>query len=209
MSVPSGAVLEALHARRTNEIVVTTMASVRPWGHMSESEFDFASADSAMGHAADFALGIAIAQPDRRVICLNGDGSLLMSLGTLATIVDADVANFVLIVMDNGGYEITGNQKTPAGGRLEFQTIAKAAGFPSVLGCDSEPDVPNTVETALASPGPVFASFVVQPGSEGPITRSPKEAAPYLRASLAESAHQLRDALRKHGPVRLGTDSSA
>ena len=79
--------LAPLAGLRQEEIVVTTMAVVRPWGRLSKHELDFASADSAMGHAADLALGLAMAQPRRKVICLNGDGSMLMSLGTLATIV--------------------------------------------------------------------------------------------------------------------------
>ena len=92
---------------RTNEAVVTTMSVVRPWGILSDSDLDFASADSAMGHAADLALGLALAQPARKVVCVNGDGSMLMSLGTLATVVGSAAENFILIVCDNGEYEIT------------------------------------------------------------------------------------------------------
>ena len=87
-----------LARRRTDEVVVATMSVVRPWGLLSDSALDFASADSAMGHAADLALGIAMARPERRVLCLNGDGSMLMSLGTLATVVEAGVQNLALIV---------------------------------------------------------------------------------------------------------------
>ena len=62
--------LAPLAALRNDAVVVTTMGTVRPWGHYSSSDLDFASADSAMGHAADLALGIALAQPHRKVICL-------------------------------------------------------------------------------------------------------------------------------------------
>ena len=58
-------VVEPLHRVRSDEIVITTMSVVRPWGRLSSSRLDFASADSAMGHAADFALGIALARPER------------------------------------------------------------------------------------------------------------------------------------------------
>ncbi len=78
--------LRPLAALRTNEVVVTCMSVTRPWGRLSDHDLDFASADSAMGHTADLALGIALAQPSRKVICLNGDGSMLMNLGTLVTI---------------------------------------------------------------------------------------------------------------------------
>src|SRR5512142_2446715 len=98
------------------------------WGRLSQSEFDFASADSAMGHAADLALGIALAQPQRKVICLNGDGSMIMTLGTLVTIIDAGAKNLILFVVQNGTYEITGNQPTPGGGRVDFCALARGAG---------------------------------------------------------------------------------
>ena len=88
--------LEPLARRRTDEVVVTTMSVVRPWGRISDHDLDLASADSAMGHAADLALGIAMACPDRRVLCLNGDGSMLMSLVTLVTIIEAGVDNLIL-----------------------------------------------------------------------------------------------------------------
>jgi sulfopyruvate decarboxylase subunit beta len=67
---------------RTDEVVVTCMGVTRPWGRISNHDLDYASADSAMGHTADLALGIALAQPERRVLCLNGDGSMLMTLGS-------------------------------------------------------------------------------------------------------------------------------
>ena len=98
-------VLAPLALLRTDEVVVTTMSVVRPWGRLSSHPLDFASADSAMGHAADFALGIALAQPQRRVLCLNGDGSMLMTLGTLVTAATARASNLVVFVIDNGTYE--------------------------------------------------------------------------------------------------------
>ena len=102
------------------------MPVVRPWGRLSDSDLDFASADSAMGHTADLALGVALAQPSRRVLCLNGDGSMLMSLGTLATIVETGAANLILFVIVNGTYEITGNQPVPGAKALDFAAIARA-----------------------------------------------------------------------------------
>ncbi|MGD8322679.1 MAG: thiamine pyrophosphate-dependent enzyme, partial [Gemmatimonadota bacterium] len=119
--------LEPLAELRTDEVVVTTMSVTRPWGRLSDSDLDFASADSAMGHAADLALGVALARPDRRVICLNGDGSMLMTLGTLATAAGSGAANYVLVVAENGTYEITGNQPIPGAGCIDFSAMAKAA----------------------------------------------------------------------------------
>jgi sulfopyruvate decarboxylase subunit beta len=121
-------VLRALAGRRRQSVVVTTMGTVRPWARLSDHRLDFASADSAMGHAADFALGIALAQPQRKVVCLNGDGSMLMSLGTLVTIVASGATNFVLFVLQNDTYELTGNQAIPGAGRVDFAGMARAAG---------------------------------------------------------------------------------
>src|SRR5438552_13802039 len=112
---------------RQDAVVVTTMAAVRAWARHSTSEFDFASADSAMGHAADLALGIALAQPQRKVICLNGDGSMLMTLGTLVTAAQSGATNFILFVIENGTYEITGNQPVPGTGLVDFVAMARAA----------------------------------------------------------------------------------
>ena len=125
--------LSPLAALRGDAVVVTTMGMVRPWGHYSYSDLDFASADSAMGHAADLALGIALAQPGRKVICLNGDGSMLMTLGTLVTAVQAGATNLILFVIENGTYEITGNQPVPGTGFVDFAAMARAAGFSRTL----------------------------------------------------------------------------
>ena len=128
--------LQPLASLRTDEVVVTTMGVVRPWSKFSDSPLDFASADSAMGHVADLALGIALAQPQRRVICLNGDGSLLMTLGSLATVVEAGARNLILFTVENRTYEITGNQAIAGAGRVDFAGLARAAGFAGTYAFD-------------------------------------------------------------------------
>ena len=187
--------LEPLARCRTNEVVVTTMSVVRPWGVLSRSDLDLASADSAMGHAADLALGIALAQPERRVVCLNGDGSMLMCLGTLATAVGADASNFVLVVCDNGEYEITGHQPVPASGRVDYAGMAKAAGFPTVHHFDDPRAWAKAVPEILSGSGPTFVHVVTEPGEQGPIGRTSDEKARYLQHSLAEWAEVMQAAL--------------
>lgn len=188
-------VLEPLARHRTNEVVVTTMSVVRPWGLLSSSDLDFASADSAMGHAADLALGIALAQPGRRVVCLNGDGSMLMCLGTLATAVGAAAANFVLVVCDNGEYEITGHQPVAASGRVNYAAMAEAAGFRAVYRFDDARGWAEAVPDVLTGTGPTFVHVVTEPGQQGPIGRSDHEPSRYLRHSLAEWSEIMRSAL--------------
>lgn len=191
----SAQLLEGLSRHRTDEIVVTTMSSARAWGHLSGHDLDFASIDSAMGHGADLALGIALARPERRVVCLNGDGSMLMTLGTLATIVGAAPLNLILVVCDNGTFEITGNQPVAASGRLDHAALAEAAGFRNVFRFDDPRDYVQSLGDALSAIGPTFVHVLVKPGTEGPIARGPDEEVAYLRPSLAESARRLRTAL--------------
>jgi len=189
--------LQPLAELRGRSVVVTCMSITRPWGAYSSSELDFASADSAMGHTADFALGIALAQPQRKVICLNGDGSMLMTLGTLATVTAAGAANLVLFVIQNDTYEITGNQEIPAGGRIDFPMLARGAGFRRVFFFEDPDAYREALPEVLSGDGPVFVAVRVERGSEGPISRSAKERSQYLRVSLARSAHDLRKALAK------------
>ncbi len=180
---------------RGEAVVVTTMGIVRPWGKISHSELDFASADSAMGHAADLALGIALAQPLRKVICLNGDGSMLMTLGTLVTAVANDASNFVLFVLQNGTYEITGNQAIPGAGRVDFAAMARGAGFERIYRFADADAYEAKLPEVLAGKGPVFVLVQMEPGNEGPISRSEKEESHYLKISIAESCHRMRKAL--------------
>ncbi len=187
--------LHPLALHRTDEVVVTTMSVTRPWGRISDHDLDFASADSAMGHTADLALGIALARPERRVVCLNGDGSMLMSLGTLATTVACAATNLTLFVVENGTYEITGHQPVPGAGRLDFAAMARAAGFPRVFRYEDADTFAAAVPDLLRAPGPTFVAVPVERTAEGPISRSAKEQARYLRSSLADWSRLMRDAL--------------
>jgi thiamine pyrophosphate-dependent acetolactate synthase large subunit-like protein len=187
--------LAPLARLRGERVVVTTMGMVRPWARHSESPLDFASADSAMAHAADFALGVALARPERQVVCLNGDGSMLMSLGTLVTVVDSGARNLILFIVENGTYEITGNQRIPGAGRVDFAALARAAGFTRAERFEDAASYASALPMLLEDPGPVCVVVAVEPGNEGPLGRGPNQSARYLQPSLAESARALRRAL--------------
>ncbi len=209
MTMTSAQLLEPLARLRTDEVVVTTMSVTRPWGRLSDHELDFASADSAMGHAADLALGVALACPERRVVCLNGDGSMLMTLGTLATITGASPPNLTLFVVDNRAFEITGRQPVAGAGRVDFAALARATGFPTVFRFEDGDEYARALPDVLTSRGPTFVHALVEAGHEGPITRSGAEEARYLRTSLAEWARVLRAGLAtpslrpgSPGPIR-------
>jgi thiamine pyrophosphate-dependent acetolactate synthase large subunit-like protein len=108
----------------------------------------------SMGLACPIALGVALAQPDRRIVALEGDGSLLMQLGSLTTIAMLRPRNLVIIVMDNGCYQITGAQKTSTAFAADIVAIAQGAGITQSRWAADEPMFENLVKRALAEPGP-------------------------------------------------------
>ena len=83
----------------------------------------------SMGLACPIALGVALAQPERGVIALEGDGSILMSLGCLTTIANAAPRNLTIVIWDNGVYQITGKQATATGSNTDIVAVAKGVGL--------------------------------------------------------------------------------
>ncbi len=111
----------------------------------------------AMGQAAPFALGLALAQPDKRVLLFTGDGELLMSLGVLATIANVAPPNLAIVVMDNEAYVETGGQPTATAGRTDLEVVARGAGIVHTTTIREEPDLEALRESLHSAPGPVFA----------------------------------------------------
>lgn len=187
--------LQAIADRRSDEIVVTTMSAASIWGRVSQHELDFASIGSAMGHAADFALGLALACPGKKVIALNGDGSMLMSLGTLVTVIASGTANLLLFLLENDTYEITGNQPLPAAGKVDFPALATAAGFERVYDFDRQEDLERELPEILAGEGSAFVNLRLEPGQEPVPVRSPGQSIPYLSFSIDQAAAALQQRL--------------
>jgi len=153
-------------ARRQGDVVVTTMSVAMPWAELSDTHLDFAHVDSAMGHAADFAFGLAVAQPERRVICLNGDGSTLMCLGTLVTMTQHPAPNFTLVITENGTYEVTGSQVVPGAGKVDFAAMATAAGIKHVVAIDNADDFDRHLAAHFDSPGPSVFVWKIEQAQE-------------------------------------------
>lgn len=165
--------IEAIHAARgQRDIVVTTMTPARDWMQLPPHPLDMVLVPSAMGHATSMGLGLALAQPDRRVIVCNGDGSMLMNLGSLASIAGAGATNLTVIVFENRAYEVTGSQPTPAAGEVDFAAVASGLGFRAVFAYDAIETWQANVRRTLAEPGPVFVVLRVQtvdlPGPRSP-----------------------------------------
>jgi phosphonopyruvate decarboxylase len=168
-------------ARGPNDIVIPSMGSAREWMALGPvHDLDFVLVPSAMGHATSVGLGLALAQPDRRVIVFSGDGSLLMNLGSLVTISAEAPANLVIVVFVNGVYEVTGAQVTPRPERVpvDYAAFARASGITSVFRWSSLDEWRTGIGSALGAIGPVVVVLDVAPvpGAVGP--RSPGPTGP-------------------------------
>ena len=182
--------LAAVHAARgEHDVVVTTMTPARDWMTMPQSPLDLVLVPSAMSHATSMGLGIALAQPERRVIVCNGDGSMLMNLGSLVSIVASGARNVVVIVFDNGTYEVTGSQPVPGGGATDFAMIARGAGFRHVFDYSSLDEWRAGIAGVLNTDGSAFVVLHVEPVLGQPGPRSPGPA--------GERARRLMDALQR------------
>jgi thiamine pyrophosphate-dependent acetolactate synthase large subunit-like protein len=108
----------------------------------------------SMGLAVPIALGVALAQPQRRVIALEGDGSILMQLGSLATIAGRRQRNLAVVIMDNGTYQITGGQAAATATGADVVAIARGAGIMRSAWAADEGDFEELVDLALHEDGP-------------------------------------------------------
>jgi thiamine pyrophosphate-dependent acetolactate synthase large subunit-like protein len=150
--------------RTSRQIVITNMMTARIWPTMSQHPLDFNYLSSTMGGAVPLGLGLALARPEYEVVVLSGDGSLLMNLGCLATVVASRVTNLTIVVMDNGLYEVTGGQKTA--GRtapISFSAMAAAAGFAVTKEIRTIDEWRDFRNLQWPSSGPALISLSVQP----------------------------------------------
>src|ERR1051326_730415 len=129
--------IAALVAHRHDAITVTTEPAIgacgatvaEPANHVP----DHLDIVGCMGSASTIALGIALARPERKVIIVDGDGSLLMQLGSLVTIAGAAPPNLFHFVFENGVYETSGSQPLPGEGRFDLPLMARGAGYAHVV----------------------------------------------------------------------------
>lgn len=177
-------------ARGPRDIVIPSMGSAREWMALGPlGDLDLVYVPSAMGHATSLGLGLALAQPERRVIVLSGDGSLLMNLGSLVTIAAQAPRNLFVVVFVNGVYEVTGAQATPAAGHaVDYAALARASGIASVSHVTAIDDWRAACPEWLGSVGPAVAVVDVAPvpGAVGPRSPGPtRERAPRFMSALS------------------------
>jgi sulfopyruvate decarboxylase subunit beta len=149
-------------------IIVPVYQAAQEWRALRPNHALTYYSIGAMGQASSAALGLALGRPDKRVIVLDGDGSLLMNLGTLVTIASQAPRNLVHFVCENGMYEANGGHPIPGKGSVSFAGLARAAGYRSVFEFAELPEFEGTIESVLASDGPVFADLKLVPGEPPP-----------------------------------------
>src|SRR5882672_4052437 len=110
----------------------------------------------SMGLACPIAVGVAMAQPERGVIALEGDGSILMGLGCLTTIANLNPRNLTIIIMDNALYQITGGQKTATGGVTDIVAVARGAGIENAQWVRDDAHFDSLIDRRFEEGGPVL-----------------------------------------------------
>lgn len=156
--------LEILAERVTDEVVVCTIGIVGlEWAHYSGGRpcmFD----SGAMGLASSLGLGLALGRPERKVVILDGDGALLMNLGSLATIAQQNPPNMVHLVFQNRLYESSGGQPIVDADKVDFAQLARGAGIERSYNIEETEDLKAKVDEFLKTPGLAFAALKVSPG---------------------------------------------
>ncbi len=165
----------ALLAGRRDLLVATGLGSasydVAVCGDRAENFYLW----GAMGGAAMVGLGLALAQPERRVVVVTGDGEMLMGLGALATIAVAGVRNLAIVVLDNRSYGETGAQPSHTAHDVDLAAIAKGCGWERTYTFADEPGV-DQLARALHHDAPLFAVIRIAPG-EKPRVLPPRDGA--------------------------------
>jgi phosphonopyruvate decarboxylase len=168
-----------------DEIVVSTYSSAVDWLALGERTFNYFSI-GAMGLDSSHALGLALGRPDKRIICLQGDGSFLMNMGCLVSIAAAAPKNLVHLVVQNGTYEANGGHPIPNKDVVDFAAMAKAAGYAHAYDFAQVGNFEQQAGHVLKQEGPVFATLRVEP--TGPLNYDyPKLYDPARRKAIKDA----------------------
>jgi sulfopyruvate decarboxylase subunit beta len=115
----------------------------------------------SMGLASSISLGVALSQ-EEKVVCLDGDGSILMNLGSLLSIANNKPGNLILVVLDNGAYGTTGNQETFTSGETDLDEIARACGFKATFKAENVEGLSSVVKECLDTDSPSFVHVLIE-----------------------------------------------
>ncbi len=184
--------MQALKKVISNEIVVSTYSCAIDWRATGERDLNYFS-HGAMGLGSSHGLGLALARPERKVVVLDGDGSLLMNLGTLVSISAAAPKNLILLVFQNDAYEANGGHPIPQANVVDFAGIARSAGIAKASTITDLAEFERRIPAILKEDGPVLVTLRIAQGSpvkkgEGYEEFYRAERRTALRAALAKGA---------------------
>ena len=155
--------LQVFNRLRGDAIVIPGRGG-RHWVGMSDQpNRDLPLGDPAMGGHASFALGLALALPEQRVVLFDSEGDVLMGMGALPTIAEKAPRNLYHFMLDNGVYATTGGQPVPNAEVMAYDVVAQGCGYPSTYSIDNLEDFTNQIEGILGQPGPVFVALKIEP----------------------------------------------
>jgi phosphonopyruvate decarboxylase len=146
-----------LLARRNGAVVVCGLGSPT-WDTFAAGDGpEYLYSWGGMGLAVPTALGVALAQPARRVVCVTGDGEMLMGIGALGVVADQAPANLAILVLDNESFGETGRQRGLTAGRADIAAIARGFGIASTLTVTEQGAAADLASFLFGAPGPVLA----------------------------------------------------
>ena len=149
------------------DMIVVPGRGGRHWVKLSDRQsLDVPLGDPAMGGHAGFALGLALARPEKKVVLFDSEGDLLMSLGMLVTIAEQAPANFYHFMLDNECYATTGGQPVPNAKNVDYAAIARGSGYPRAHAFTELDEWSRELPGILGKPGPVFVALKVYPEVE-------------------------------------------
>jgi phosphonopyruvate decarboxylase len=161
--------LKIISQYRGDAIVVTTQTTNFEWPQVSTNPgLDLMFNGAPMGKASSVGLGLALAQPEKKIIVLDGDGSILMNLGSLATIANMAPPNLIHFVFENGSYRTTGGKPIPASGKVRFTGLAMAAGYANGYEFDTLTSLESNLKLIMSQIGPTFICLKIVPEQKSP-----------------------------------------
>src|SRR2546422_2578046 len=169
MAMKPEEVLTLIAANRGTAVCIPTMTTAPAWRTIAPNDLSVTCA-GFMGGASSLGLGLAMARPDRRVVVFDGDGSLLMQLGSLATIAGARPRNLTHLLFKNAVYHTSGAQDIPGGLVVDFVTMAKGAGYRTAYAIHEIDELKRRLPSLLRDEGPVFVELHTGLAEKTPMT---------------------------------------
>jgi phosphonopyruvate decarboxylase len=181
-ALPAGAAVVSTTGKLSRELF--EIRERRGEGH----EADFLTVGS-MGHSSMIGLGIALAQPWRRVVVLDGDGAVIMHAGALAIVGQRSPGRYVHVLINNAAHETVGGMPTASQG-IDYQSLARSAGYRATYAAESEAEVQSALRRLLDSEGPGFLEVRTSATSRADLGRP--------TTTALENRDVFREFLRRH-----------